>query len=426
MARWLKNDFKPGSKVPHDWLNTIANFWNGLTITESNIVGIKRQSDGRFTEILIGTGNDTEGYNVSLNPDGRQTIEQNPEDYTGDAASHSKERQLRNVQHVRRGSYSVPFFVSEVTLQGAVPDKVVGDLYWAQPDAGRYDDDTALVYRSIDIENTYSDTSKGKWNLEVYGFSGSSQSMVPYSTDLTTVGGTGKEITWRYPVGIAGDPQNIAPGTSIAFVTGLTAGSPPGSGSYAAIDFTATTGTVLKGAIDYNAGTSGTAYVPVTFDFDDITPNIEHNYISGAVTLPEPAWTASNNGHDGRYLRIGADWFGDTYNNTCAGIANDATGARAIDFASGYLIGDTFSEGATVDYGARKLYCYEGAAHVETADWQDRKLSAATIASPWKAVGAFRVTVLGDATKWIDFIAENPGSLVIKNQAGTELARFDP
>jgi hypothetical protein len=428
MARWLKNDFKPGSKVPHEWLNTVANFWNGLTVTESDAVGLKRQSDGRNTEILLGNtgGNDTEGFSTDLEPDGRMTIEANPETSAPD--DHNGERQLRNVNNVRHGSYSLPFFVAEEALQD---NKIVGELYWAQVDANNnLESGERTAHKSIEIMNYETDTTKGKWIAQVYGFATANVCSVPYVTP--TVGVAGTELIWRYPVAIAGAPISDETGTGIKFVTNITdAESPPTGESYVAIHYTYRTGTVHKGAINYTAGgpeETETKYITVDVNFEQIITNIEslikHNSLDG--TGDTPPWTSTNTGHDGRYLRIGADWAGDPHNNTCTGIANDTTGARAIDFASGYLIGDTYAEGATVDYGARKLYCYEGAAQVETADWQARTLSAASTAAPWKAVGAFRITVAGDPTKWIDFIAVGSGSLSIKNQAGVELARFDP
>jgi hypothetical protein len=51
----LKNDFKgqTGERIPHDWLNTIANFWNDLQVVGGSLT---RRSDGRFTTIGFAGG----------------------------------------------------------------------------------------------------------------------------------------------------------------------------------------------------------------------------------------------------------------------------------------------------------------------------------------------------------------------------------
>lgn len=47
---FLKNNFKKGDKsIPHDWLNTIANFWNFFTVTG----GTKRATSDGHVEIII-------------------------------------------------------------------------------------------------------------------------------------------------------------------------------------------------------------------------------------------------------------------------------------------------------------------------------------------------------------------------------------
>lgn len=49
---FLKNDFRPGDKnIPHTWLNTIADFWNGLSVVGG---GLRKRSDGKFTTIYCG------------------------------------------------------------------------------------------------------------------------------------------------------------------------------------------------------------------------------------------------------------------------------------------------------------------------------------------------------------------------------------
>ena len=53
MARFLKNTFlgERKERIPHDWLNTIANFWNGLTVINGTL---QRSADGRRTTIVCG------------------------------------------------------------------------------------------------------------------------------------------------------------------------------------------------------------------------------------------------------------------------------------------------------------------------------------------------------------------------------------
>jgi len=57
MARFLKNTFRGDAKerIPHDWLNTIANFWNGLTVIGGTL---QRSADGRHTTITCAGSSD--------------------------------------------------------------------------------------------------------------------------------------------------------------------------------------------------------------------------------------------------------------------------------------------------------------------------------------------------------------------------------
>jgi hypothetical protein len=364
---------------------------------------------------------DTSGYDVTKDPDGRQTLEKNLEDYSGDPNSHKNEWQLRNVNLTKKGSASVPFFLSEDPLQGTVPDKVVGELYWATLDANRVADNAEKVYRSLAAADTHTTISKGKYSLSLYGFTACDVSSVPYAKEVTNPKGSGRELEWRYPVACSGDPKTAPASEAISFVIAASGGA--ATGSYATIDFTSRTGTVQGGAIDYSpAGSPATVYVPLTFDYEDVASNIEHNLLSGIIdTLP--SWTEDNTGHDGRYLRIGKTWTGETYNNICNGIAHAADGTRAVDFANGLIYGDDFSEGEKIDFGDQKLYAYNGSKK-ETLDWKGRKLTAESASSPWTATRAFRITADGDPTKWVDFVVGS-GSLEIKDQDGERLAFFE-
>jgi hypothetical protein len=59
MARMLKNTFRGDHKerMPHDWLNTIANFWNGLSVENGTL---QKSPDGRHTTIIC-YGTSSEG-----------------------------------------------------------------------------------------------------------------------------------------------------------------------------------------------------------------------------------------------------------------------------------------------------------------------------------------------------------------------------
>ena len=60
MGRFLKNTFlgERKERIPHDWLNTIANFWNGLTVINGTL---QRSADGRRTTIVCGGAAAEEG-----------------------------------------------------------------------------------------------------------------------------------------------------------------------------------------------------------------------------------------------------------------------------------------------------------------------------------------------------------------------------
>jgi hypothetical protein len=418
--RYLKNNFegRKGERIPHDLLNTLANFWNDLTVLGG---ALRRRSDGRHTTIEITPAvTDTDSYDLAKDPDGRQTVQHNPEDYTDDTDSHSNELQLHNVHLVKDGSNSIPFFVAATPLQGHVPDKVVGELYWATPDADRKADNAELVFRSVDIADMHSTSSKGKYALSLYGFAGCGISSVPYAKEVTNPKGSGRELEWRYPVACSGNPKTSPDSEAIAFVVDVSAGA--ASGSYAALSITKRTGTVTNGSIDYApAGSPAPLNVPLSLDYSGIAANIEHNYLKSTEGLGPPEWTEDNTGHDGRYLRIGAGWSGGTYNNTTNGIAHDTSGTRAIDFANGLIYGDDFAQGETIDYGARKLFAFSGS-KTETLDWSTRTLTAASAASPWTATLAFRIAT-SDPAKYVELIVGD-GTLEIKDNTGERLGYF--
>jgi hypothetical protein len=371
---------------------------------------------------------DTSGYDATKDPDGRRTLEKNLEDYSGDPNSHKNEWQLRNVNLTKKGSASIPFFLSEDPLQGTVPDKVVGELYWATLDANRVADNAEKVYRSLAAADTHTTISKGKYSLSLYGFTACNVSSVPYAKEVTNPAGSGRELDWRYPVTWESAPQNTVP-ASDNFILNISEGS--ATGSYATLMLYTRSLTVDRGALNIGAASAQiTAYVPITIDPEDIDPTpsseIIHNETDGQNLPGYATWTATNNGHDGRYLRIGAGWTvpgGESYSNICNGIANAADGTRAVDFANGLIYGDDFSEGEKIDFGDQKLYAYNGSKK-ETLDWKSRKLTAESASSPWTATRAFRITADGDPTKWVDFVVGS-GTLEIKDQDGEQLALFE-
>jgi hypothetical protein len=287
-------------------------------------------------------------------------------------------------------------------------------------------DGVEAVYKSLEIADTHTTTSKGKYSMSLYGFPTCYPCHVPYAK---LNGISGRELEWRYPVAIAGSPIDAETGTTFGVLTNVDdAGTPPIGESYVALSYDYRNATVHKGAVDFSAELSTTKYLTVDINFEQIITNIEslvkHNSLDGTGDIPP--WSADNVGHDARYLRIGAGWTGAANNNTCTGIAHLTTGERAIDFENGSLFGDTPAEGATVDYGARKLYAFEGSqlegSQLETVDWQTRTLTAASAAAPWTATLAFRIAT-SDPAKYVDFVVGD-GTLEIKDQDGERIGYF--
>ena len=360
---------------------------------ETHILGRTedRHPQAPYTPSVI---TDTQSYSTLKTPYGRKTLNRNLEAPADQA--HRGAHELHNVSKVLELSYSLPFFNSDVLQAGYA----TGELYWATLDANRVADDAELVYRSLAAADTHATSSKGKYSLSLYGFTGCAAHQVPYSQAVTNPAGSGRELIWRCPVAIEGDPIAGETGTIINFVQGLTNVTPPVSGSYASVSVTSRAAVVHKGALDYaSSAPEYTAYLPLSLSYTEITPNIEHNLLAGTATVEPPAWTATNNGHDGRYLRIGKNWAtGEDYHNTCTGIAHFTTGERAIDFANGLLFGDTPAEGATIDYGARKLYAFDGS-QLETVDWGE-----CTLRNPTTSV---------ETVDWGDCTLRNPATSAV-------------
>lgn len=301
---------------------------------------------------------DTSGYNTAINPDGRQTLEKNAETVGSDTASHLNEWQLRNVNFVKEGSSSIPFFVSVTPLQGSVPDKVSGELYWAQVDSKRYNNGNPIVYKSIDIANDYSDTTKGKWNLGLYDFISSASCSAPYSIHS----GATKTLTWQVPVAIAGNPFASAPYGTVTYLSSATATW--SGGSYASILVNTKTASVQAGTINFAASeTPGTSIkAQVLLSSSDVNAAASHDSIQG---------TASSTLHDSRYLHRATGGGTDKWSsyNQCESIAYTNGGHGGINFATGVLY-DT-SVRSSINYDSRTLIDQSANA---TVDWQNRTL----------------------------------------------------
>jgi hypothetical protein len=82
--RYLKNNFRgrAGERIPHDFLNTLANFWNDLTVVGGTL---NRRSDGRKTTIEIdATGGATAAFDYSILQHGFSVADGNITLKTGD------------------------------------------------------------------------------------------------------------------------------------------------------------------------------------------------------------------------------------------------------------------------------------------------------------------------------------------------------
>jgi hypothetical protein len=332
---------------------------------------------------------DTSGYSTTKDPDGRQTLEKNPEPRGNDTNSHKGEWQLRNVQNVLKGSSSVPFFVSESLLQGDPPNNVVGELYWAQADANRLDDGTAASYKSIDIANTYSDLSKGKWNLGIYGFEASGTCTVPYSTHAIVPGvHTDKALTWRVPVTLGGNayPGYVGPPGTADLISTVAAAS--GATTHSAkLSLKKRVFTVAAGAGNLDATETSISDVtlPVDLNYSAIASGIgftNHTHNHRDLTWTSGAWSygALCSDHDARLLlklgTSGDDW---ANGNLANSIAYNIAGKFGIDFANGRLMRES-GAGASVDYKNTYLYAANG---TQTADWSYGILYAPPAAGGW-------------------------------------------
>jgi hypothetical protein len=307
------------------------------------------------------------------------TIEKNPQPKGDDEDSHYNEWQLHNVHQVVIRSSSIPFFVSE-DKRGAENDKVEGELYWAQADSKRYDYGHSSPpyepsYKSIDIANTYSDLTKGKWSLGIYGFAASGTCTVPYSTHAIVPGvHTDKELTWRVPVTLGGSayPDYAGPYGATDLISTVSAGS--GSTTHSArLELKKRVFAVQNGCGNMEATETSIDGVtlPVALDYAAISANItypSHNHshndlLSGSASLP--SWSGTNTGHDARYLTQTGTGLGTWATNRTDSIGGYVAGKFGIDFVNGQLMRED-GAAATVDYKNNYLYSASG---TKTVDW---------------------------------------------------------
>jgi hypothetical protein len=385
--RYLKNNFqgKRGERIPSDLINTLANFWNDLTVLGGSL---RRRSDGRNTVIEINPAvTDTDGFDLAKDPDGRQTIQHNPEDYADDPDSHSNELQLHNVHMVKDGSHSMPFFVSSQPLQGDVPDKVVGELYWATVDSDRKADNAELVYRSLDIEDTHSTGNKGRFAFSLYGFTGSDISHVPYAKLVTNPAGNGRELEWRWPVtcqvATSQQPCNATP-VNNEVISSLPVGT--ATGSYTTVTPSIRNLTVDRASLAIGSEAGGTTcYLPVTVDWSELDPSIIPHALLDFTNESSQGGGGQNWDHDARYLRIDASWSGAQpgCDNTTTGIAHDTAGKAAIEFSTAYLYDRGTAPQKSICYGDRELWKRDATG--PCASWQ---LSA--FFGDWAVSGGFK------------------------------------
>jgi hypothetical protein len=321
------------------------------------------------------------------------TLEPNPETYPEGDDNHTGELQLHNVHQVREWSSSIPFFES-FDLRGEGENKVEGELYWAQADSKRYDYGHSSPpyepsYKSIDIANTYSDTTKGKWNLGIYGVTASGACTVPYSTHAIVPGvHTDKELTWRVPVTLGGSahPDYAGGPTSAGLISTVAAAS--GSTTHSARlslkrrAFTVCNGT---GDLDETETSISDVTLPVALSYSDIASGIgytNHNHahndlLSGSASLP--SWSGTNTGHDARYLTQINTGLGTWETNRTYSIGGHPAGKFGIDFVNGQLMRED-GAAAAVDYKNTHLYTASG---TKTADWSYGILYAPPAAGGW-------------------------------------------
>lgn len=362
----LKNNFRPGDKIPHDFLNTLANFWNELQVVSADNVTLRRQSDGHHTTIGIGGPDvtettDAEGYITapaegSQFDSGRKTIERNPQ-----AGHHNDELQLHNVQSVANWTNSIPYMesVARGTAFNMVDGTAVlitpnqyrteGTLAWAVID-GHSDTDptgTAPVLTSLEIVSG---------TLQVGTFRSAGTCCVPYIGSNGTTGD--KWLDWRSPVKINGDA--FVQGTTGTFDV-LGVGGTVGA-QIIQITFPSRRCEVLGGAINVLPEVDRTMSLQYQIVGDlkgTIGTATRHDNLDwnsgGALGTFASVHGSSCSDHDGRYFRRGDVGASQNYCNTLGNYS-------------------TFGTAVVVDLNSYKLNNAFSGTAVNTLDWKDQAL----------------------------------------------------
>jgi hypothetical protein len=378
----LKNNFKGegGERIPHDWLNTIANFWNDLKVVDGTL--IKRQ-DGRFTTIKVSGNGTTETPDAAglltgtqtgylLDP-GRCTIERNPEPYY-----HNAELQLFDVDSIGTWRFALPYFHSKEkgfsftigndgfsTLAGTSADRALGTLAWAVLD-GHSDvsPSPGPISRSLEVATGV---------LQVGSFDLAATCSVPYAA--ANIAGD-KWLEWRPPVTHNGTPCAGASQT----VELITANSSPASAPCIQLTLTHYHATVQDGAL--NLVPAGSVVQQVAYAFvgpiQGTIGTVNHDDLSYAgIGTFAAQYGASCADHDARHFRRGAVGASQNY---CDAIGNTVLSGAIIDLNN---------------YKLRALYNYPTFAVQTRLDWANGTLAGES--TDWWTVET-RLRVTGNGT----------------------------
>ena len=263
----LKNDFQGGmgERIPHEWLNVIANFWNDFAVVGGLL---QRRSDGRFTTISIDGASqetpDTAGYLAGTSAGGnldagRKTIERNPE-----AHHHNDELQLHDVDGIGTYRFAIPYFDSKAAgtafnlvngvAVNATPAeaRAVGTLAWAVIDGHSNTDPLNTTIPVAESLHVLDGTL-----LQVGSFNIAGTCMVPFVACNDTPGD--KWLNWRYPVQLNGTPyaQGL---TGTAVLLGF--GTYQGGGNYLQLTLPKVFAQVSGAALNLAEGGDQTLLVP--------------------------------------------------------------------------------------------------------------------------------------------------------------------
>jgi hypothetical protein len=352
----LKDNFKAGDKIPHDFLNTIARFWNELKVVPGSGAALLKRSDGHHTTISVSGGTvaetpDTAGFlsgtaeGAALDA-GRKTIERNPE-----AHHHNEEWQLHDVDTVGTHRFAVPYFRAEAygtafdlvngTAVAVDPaeNRIIGTLEWAVIDGHSDTLGAAAVHTSLEVVS-------GKLQIGSFNLAGTCS--VPFVAANASPGD--KWLDWRYPVRLNGTPY--AQGAAGA-VDMLGFGASPGGTSYLQITLPRVTASVEGAALNLVPGADETlsfAYAivgPINGTIGTATNHDDLGY-AGTGTFAA-AFGSTCADHDGRHFRRGNVGWAQNY---CDEIGCSDSSGVIIDVSDYHLgvVGTT-----TLSWGTRQL-----------------------------------------------------------------------